>query len=421
MKHAKPFKKLRYFLAGVLLTGALSVPAAPQSAEAFSWANAIGSLAMVSAQYSLLGKQVAYYDGSGRGEYMKQIKDKEGVNADPEANAMLDRVMTNLSGAIALEDPTIKDNPYHYFVNDNTHFNAYCTLGHNVSVNIGLFKTLNYNEDEVAFVVGHELGHGQRRDPANGVKKTFPIALLAALAGSQSNYLEAIGTNIVANLGSAKLVTLPMEKRADVSGFTYATEAGYNPGAGSALWQRVIEKMGTSKETFLGSIFMPNDHPNNEARRDRYTKRMYEYSGNHVNVDKTTGAISVNKVDLGLAQPGGDMSARERSYMVAGNLARMYHDLLNTENPQVPQTAVTDNTLYFGGKKIMSFAYGDSEKNWVEGLNKAAAKDSPKKLKKEAEKRAEENQELKEEQAEMRQKNLDRANKKKAEEKPAKA
>lgn len=76
-----------------------------------------------------------------------------------------------------------------------------------------------------------------------------------------------------------------------------------------------MEKMGNNRETFLGTIFMPSDHPNNGSRRDKYTKRMYEYSGKHVNVDKKTGAILVNKKNLGLVRPGGDMSSRERTYL----------------------------------------------------------------------------------------------------------
>ena len=358
-------KKLSLSLSGLFLSTALTLSAAP-AAEAFDWSNAIGSIVLVSAQYSMLNKQVAYLDGKGRGEYLDQIKGQEGVNEDPEANAMLDRVMGRLSGAIAKTDPSIEKNPYHYFVNNSTKFNAYCTLGHNVSVNIGLFTTLNYNEDEVAFV----LGHGEQHDPANGVKRTFPIALLAAVAGSQSNMLEAVGTNLLANLGSAKLVTLPMEKKADELGFTYATEAGYNPGAGSALWQRVMEKMGNNRETFLGTIFMPSDHPNNGSRRDKYTKRMYEYSGKHVNVDKKTGAILVNKKNLGLVRPGGDMSSRERTYLVAGSLARVYH-----EQPSVQPSAEQDGSdLYFGGRRIMSLQYGDDGAAWVEKMNKAAGK-----------------------------------------------
>lgn len=377
----KPFsslrlkKKLAPALGSLLLSASLLL--SPLPAQAFDWGNAIGSMILVSAQYNMLNKQVSYYDGKGRGEYFNQIRDQEGVNENPQANAMLDRVMTNLTGAIAKTDPSIEQNPYHYFVNDNKKFNAYCTLGHNVSVNIGLFDTLNYNEDEVAFVLGHELGHGEKHDPANGIKRTFPIALLAAVAESQSDTLQAIGTSLLANLGSAKLVTLPMERKADELGFTYATEAGYNPGAGSALWQRVIEKMGNNRETFLGTIFMPSDHPNNGSRRDKYTKRMYEYSNKHVNVDKKTGHILLNKQDLGMALAGGSMSSRERTYLVAGNLARVYHALPQDKKQEQkvvqPSARQEADNLYFGDQRIMSLQYGDDGSQWVEKLNAAAA------------------------------------------------
>ena len=383
----KPFcssrlkKKLAPALGSLLVSASLLL--SPLPTQAFDWGNAIGSVILVSAQYNMLNKQVSYYDGKGRGEYFNQIKDQEGVNEDPAANAMLDRVMTNLSGAIAKTDPSIEQNPYHYFVNDNKKFNAYCTLGHNVSVNIGLFDTLNYNEDELAFVLGHELGHGEKHDPANGIKRTFPIALLAAVAESQSDTLQAIGTSLLANLGSAKLVTLPMEKRADILGFTYATEAGYNPGAGSALWQRVIEKMGNNRETFLGTIFMPSDHPNNGSRRDKYTKQMYEYSGKHVNVDKKTGHILLNKQDVGMALAGGSMSSRERTYLVAGNLARVYHQLPQDKKQDkkvVQPSARTENdNLYFGDQRVMSLQYGDDGSQWVERLNAATLGKKPEK------------------------------------------
>lgn len=131
-----------------------------------------------------------------------------------------------------------------------------------------------------------------------------------------------------------------------------------------------MEKMGNNRETFLGTIFMPSDHPNNGSRRDKYTKRMYEYSGKHVNVDKKTGAILVNKKNLGLVRPGGDMSSRERTYLVAGSLARVYH-----EQPSVQPSAEQDGSdLYFGGRRIMSLQYGDDGAAWVEKLNKAAGK-----------------------------------------------
>ncbi len=66
-------KKLALALSGLVLTTSLTLSALP-AAEAFDWSNAIGSIVLVSAQYSMLNKQVAYLDGKGRGEYLDQIK-----------------------------------------------------------------------------------------------------------------------------------------------------------------------------------------------------------------------------------------------------------------------------------------------------------------------------------------------------------
>ena len=132
-----------------LTTGAVM----PKQAFAWDWLSAGLALFQVGAEYAYLNKQVSYLDNKGRDEYMGQIKDKYGVNTDPVANAMLARIMTRLSDAVALTDDSVVKKPYNYFVNNVNSFNAFCTLGHNMSVNIGAFTKLNYNEDELAFVI----------------------------------------------------------------------------------------------------------------------------------------------------------------------------------------------------------------------------------------------------------------------------
>ena len=144
----------------------------------------IGTIASAGAYYVQLNKQLSYLDNEGRNAYMDQVKEKYGVNSDPAANAMTARVMNRLSAAIAKSDPSILKKPYNYFVNNDTSFNAFCTIGHNMSVNIGLFAPLNYNENEVAFVLAHEMGHGQKNHAISGVKKRMPLDLLASIYGS---------------------------------------------------------------------------------------------------------------------------------------------------------------------------------------------------------------------------------------------
>ena len=341
-------------------------------AEAFDVLGAVGAVVSVGAQYAYLNEQVNFLDGKGRNQMLEDTKKEVGVNYDPTANAMLGRVMTRLSNTIAETDPSIKEKPYNYFVNNQTTFNAFCTLGHTMSVNIGLFNVLNYNEDEIAFVVGHEMGHGQRNDPANGVKGKMPIAILTALYQSQNpNAASVISSNILSNIGSAKGVTLPAEKRADKSAFEYCSKAGYNVGAGAAVWERVLEKMGQSKDGFVSEIFNPSDHPGNVSRRDEYSKSLTKWSNNAVTVNKDTGMVSVNKKEIGIPAAYGSMSAKERAYLVAGNLAAVYHDKNLSKNAVAAQRG---NIVYLGNEDIITVTSGDNGQAWVNNLNAANKK-----------------------------------------------
>lgn len=334
-----------------LVSGATSLaPATP--AYAFDTISAIGALIGVGAQYAYAEKQLSYLNGEGRYQYMNQVKQQVGVDQAPEANAMLRDVMTRLSASIAETDPSIKKKPYNYFVNKQKSFNAFCTLGHNLSVNIGLFDALNYNEDEIAFVVAHELGHGEKNHPAAGVRRALPLDILSALYASQNpNAASIIGATVASRIGTAKMVTKPMESEADELAFGYAVGAGYNPGAGAAVWQRVVEKINPngSKSNFVGDLF--NDHPGNIARRDKYNETVYEYSNKNVRVNANNGMIMIKGRSFLAPAAADGMTAKERSYLVAGNLAAVFHDRMSERN------VWTDNDiLMVGPQPIMTLA-----------------------------------------------------------------
>jgi Zn-dependent protease with chaperone function len=296
----------------------------PKQALAWDWLSAGLALFQVGAEYAYLNKQVSYLDNKGRDEYMGQIKDKYGVNTDPTANAMLGRIMTRLSDAVALTDDSIVKKPYNYFVNNDKSFNAFCTLGHNMSVNIGAFTKLNYNEDELAFVIAHEMGHGQKNHPAAGVKRALPLSILGALYASQNqNTASSVGAALVTTIGTAKWVTKPMESQADKLAFDYAVAAGYNVGAGAALWQHILEQNG-SKSSGFAELF--NDHPTSVSRRNNYNKKITEWSRNQVKVNEETGLISVAGQPFYTPAKTANMSPQEQAFLIAGNLSAVFHD-----------------------------------------------------------------------------------------------
>ena len=321
----------------------------PKQALAWDWLSAGLAMFQVGAEYAYLNKQVSYLDNKGRDEYMGQIKNKYGVNTDPTANAMLARIMTRLSDAVALTDDSIVKKPYNYFVNNDKSFNAFCTLGHNMSVNIGAFTKLNYNEDELAFVIAHEMGHGQKNHPAAGVKRALPLSILGALYASQNrNSASSVGAALVTTIGTAKWVTKPMESQADKLAFDYAVAAGYNVGAGAALWQHILEQNG-SKSSGFAELF--NDHPTSVSRRDNYNKKITEWSKNQVTVNKETGLITVAGKPFYTPAKTTNMSPQEQAFLIAGNLSAVFHD--GGQHDAVWTNS--NNILLIGEQPVMSF------------------------------------------------------------------
>lgn len=328
-----------------LTTGAVM----PNQVLAWDWLSAGLAMFQVGAEYAYLNKQVSYLDNKGRDEYMGQIKNKYGVNTDPTANAMLARIMTRLSDAVALTDDSIVKKPYNYFVNNDKSFNAFCTLGHNMSVNIGAFTKLNYNEDELAFVIAHEMGHGQKNHPAAGVKRALPLSILGALYASQNrNSASSVGAALVTTIGTAKWVTKPMESQADKLAFDYAVAAGYNVGGGAALWQHILEQNG-SKSSGFAELF--NDHPTSVSRRDNYNKKITEWSKNQVTVNKETGLITVAGKPFYTPAKTTNMSPQEQAFLIAGNLSAVFHD--GGQHDAVWTNS--ENTLLVGEQPVMSF------------------------------------------------------------------
>lgn len=367
LMHKTLSKKLLSVFIAVSLGIGLSYNAMPvQKAYAFNWGNAIGVTFATVAQYQYLEKKLNYMDTDGRHEYFNQMKDQLGENNNYQYNAILDDIMTRLTYVISLEDPSIKDKPYNYFINNQEEYNAFCTVGHNLSVNTGMFKLLNNNQDELAVVVAHELAHGQERHVQSSTKKSFSIQLLAGLYASQNpDALSIIGTQVVSNNMIAKGITKKQEQQADDIAFDYTVGAGYNIGAGAATWQRFIDKMGESKQNFVGELFSPSDHPSHESRRNNYSKKLTEFSNNNVKVDANTGEIFIKNKPFTIPVPANDMSSQERAFMIAGNLAAVYHN--NDKNP--PTATQSGSTIYMGKQAIMVAENGENAVQLVNKLN----------------------------------------------------
>jgi len=337
------------------------VPVQPVQADLIT--DVIGGLQVKSA----LSKQIKHYDTTkeGQNEIYQAVTKRTSVLDNEYYNERLASIMNRLSHSIAQTDSSIKTLPYRWYVSPDKTFNAACTMGHVMIVNKGMFDLVS-NDDEIAVVLGHEMGHGQKHHVANSTQKKVNVeigkmVLADTIGGSGLN-------NLILNTISNQIETVHIDRaaewEADNLSFGYITGAGYNPGATAAIWQRVMEKYGDNTSDFVGEIFSPSDHPSHQERRDSYAKKLYEMSGKHASVKD--GTVYVNGKKFIKPAATYSMSSAERSYFVLGNLAAAYQ---NGHSKQ--QATASGGTLYLGPQNIMTPVNGDpSAEELAAQLNK---------------------------------------------------
>lgn len=342
-------------LAGVMGLG-LSFTALPMPRAHADVLGAILAGVQGVAIYGQVDKALNYYNNTeeGRQKLFSSYKEKYGVNYDGYLNGQLTDMMGQLTSAIGAVDPTIHQKPYLYFINNDKSFNAFCSMGHVMSVNTGLYS-MTSNPDEIAVVLLHEMGHGQKNHVVSSTRKKMQVAVAAGVvSGAAGSGMADLALNILVNQIDNVQIGKSDEWEADNLALTYLLNSNYNPGASAAMWQRVMDRSKTYKSSFVGEIFSPSDHPTHQQRRDNYAKRLTDLSGGNVTIDADKGMVKVGGKDFVAPHAYGDMSAKERSYFVMGNLAAAF---LHKQN--LKDASSQGSTVYLSNQPIMVSVNGD--------------------------------------------------------------
>ena len=149
-------------------------------------------------------------------------------------------------------------------IDDPKTVNAFCMAGGKMAIYTGMWEKLHATDDEIAQVMGHEIGHAllsHTREKMSVAYTTSAATVLAAVAlGARDTTAAALET------AAQVAITLPnsrqAESEADQVGIELAARAGYDPQAAITLWEKMAKLGGTPPE-FLST------HPSPEHRAER--------------------------------------------------------------------------------------------------------------------------------------------------------
>ena len=303
-------------LAAVMGLSLTTVAVVPTTVEAAS-AGAAETLIGGAVAYAYVSTAFNKMDNSkeGQEQSLARAKKQTGYLEDSAAQARVQRIMKTLEAS-----PSVKRS-YVVYANPSDDFNAFATVGRVMSVNKGALDLLD--DDELAYVMAHEISHGEHKDIVNGLKKQVGLSTAVSLAaGGGGN--AAILSNIAGNYMENQVFTMGQEKAADELGFKILSESPYNVGAAAVSMAVLRNKYGDLYREGLNQVFSPNNHPKTSSRVKDNIDRMYTYSGNHVTVDN--GAVFVNGMNIYSPANSGRYTGEERAYFMAGKLARLYHN-----------------------------------------------------------------------------------------------
>jgi predicted Zn-dependent protease len=230
-----------------------------------------------------LGCTTMYNSATGRNEFImistteevqmgqsihQTISSQNRVSTDRELVSRINKIGQRLARISDRQDYT-----YNFFVIESKELNAFTTPGGNIYIYTGLLEKLQ-TEDQIAFVLAHEMGHCAARHTT----KKFQAALGYNLIGNiLLSRVQEGSMRQVASLSSGAIMSLVFsaygrhdEYEADRLGVKYLYLAGYEP-------QGAIDSLGVLQREMQNDRKIPlilRSHPYLDDRVEAVKKEI---------------------------------------------------------------------------------------------------------------------------------------------------
>ena len=215
----------------------------------------------IAVTWSLLGCGISQQQEVQMGqEYVQQINAQLPIVRDPELNRYI-----NVLGDSIARLTSRRDLDWQFFIVDAKDVNAFAVPGGFVYVNRGLIERTD-QMDELAGVLGHEIGHVVRRHTVKQMEKAqganIGVTLACVLTSICNSQVAGAAINIAGGAVFARF-SRQDEAEADAEGVKNVVRAGISPAVMVTMFQKLIEER-RSRPGAVESWFLT--HPLEEDR-----------------------------------------------------------------------------------------------------------------------------------------------------------
>ncbi len=210
------------------------------------------------------------------------IQQEGGEVGNPDVRAYVVEIGSKLAAVTEGDNPTL---PWEFTLLNSDVINAYALPGGKVFMSRGLAEKLT-SEDQLAGVLGHEVGHVTARHINDKIARETGASLGLGVAGlvlgdSGGTLAQLSGQTVQIALMS---YSRKQELEADELGMRYIDRVGYNPAAQGDVMRVLLEASGGEG----GSDFF-STHPHPQARIERVNELMQQtYAGSAGRAQKTS-------------------------------------------------------------------------------------------------------------------------------------
>ena len=305
---------------------------------------------IVVSERQAIGESAAAYN-SMMGQFGKKKQIETGTPRVEKVREIVDRLIAQ---AVRFRPDSAKWNWEVTVINEPKTVNAFAMAGGKMAIYTGMWELLKATDDEVAQVMGHEIGHALASHTQERMSIAYSTGigtqLLAIAVGARDQTAALMQTAAVL------AIQLPnsreSESEADQIGIELAARAGYDPRAAVTLW----EKMGKSSGGKSPPQFL-STHPSADTRSARLKELVPK-------VEPYYQQAKANPVQAPRFLAAKDAGMNERVITRPGELTREEY---------AAKMAKEGETMTFLAEPYERFRHGDTRFDCTHGCEAAFA------------------------------------------------